>query len=63
MIIKPVNCKQVYDPDNGDYLPADGRNVELNQYWARRLVDNDIEEVKTDIEQKTQEKKVTKNGN
>lgn len=63
MIIKPVNDKQVYDPDNGDYLPADGRNVELNQYWARRLVDNDVEEVTTDIEQKTQEKKVTKNGN
>lgn len=45
MIIKPVNNKQVYDPNNGDYLPVDGRNVEYNQYWARRLTNNDVEEV------------------
>lgn len=59
MIIKPVNGKQVYDPDNGDYLSVDGRNVEFNQYWARRLTNNDVEEVKN-IKVK-QEKKVEKN--
>lgn len=61
MIIKPVNAKQVYDPNNGDYLPTDGRNVEFNQYWARRLTNNDVEEV-TNIKVK-QEKKVAKNDN
>lgn len=61
MIIKPVSDKRVYDPDNGDYLPADGRNVEFNQYWARRLTNNDVEEV-TNIKVK-QEKKVAKNDN
>ncbi|OCG24728.1 hypothetical protein A9G11_03480 [Gilliamella sp. wkB108] len=59
MIIKPVNGKQVYDPDNGDYLPIEGRNIEFNQYWARRLTNNDVEEV-TNIKVK-QEKKGTKN--
>ncbi|WP_081297895.1 MULTISPECIES: DUF2635 domain-containing protein [unclassified Gilliamella] len=44
MIIKPINNKQVYDPDNGDYLPKGGRHVEFNQYWARRLANNDVEE-------------------
>lgn len=61
MIIKPVNNKQVYDPNNGDYLPVGGRNVEYNQYWARRLTNNDVEEV-TNIKVK-QEKKVAKNDN
>ncbi|WP_081295693.1 DUF2635 domain-containing protein [Gilliamella sp. Fer4-1] len=45
MIIKPINNKQVYDPDNGDYLPKVGRHVEFNQYWARRLANNDVEEI------------------
>ncbi|TEA26403.1 DUF2635 domain-containing protein [Candidatus Schmidhempelia bombi] len=61
MIIKPVNDKQVYDPDNGDYLPANGRNVEFNQYWARRLVNNDVEEVKTSNFNK--KKRVEQNDN
>ncbi|NUF48641.1 DUF2635 domain-containing protein [Gilliamella sp. ESL0250] len=61
MIIKSVNNKQVYDPDNGDYLPTNGRNVEFNQYWARRLTNNDVEEV-TNIKVK-QEKRVAKNDN
>lgn len=61
MIIKPVSGKRVYDPNNGDYLPADGRNVEFNQYWARRLTNNDVEEI-TNIKVK-QEKRVAKNDN
>jgi len=61
MIIKPVSNKQIYDPDNGDYLPLCGRNVEFNQYWARRLANNDVVEI-TNIKVK-QEKKVTKDGN
>lgn len=61
MIIKPVSNKQIYDPDNEDYLPLCGRNVEFNQYWARRLANNDVVEI-TNIKVK-QEKKVTKDGN
>lgn len=47
MKVKPINGKKVYDPDRGDFLPEEGRNVEYSQYWARRIVDNDVEEVVT----------------
>jgi len=46
MFIKPVAGRQVPDPDRGDLLPAEGRNVEPHQYWLRRLDDGDIIEAK-----------------
>lgn len=45
MFLKPVAGRQVPDPDRGDTLPAEGRNVEPNQYWLRRLDDGDVIEV------------------
>jgi len=44
MYLKPTAGTQVPDPDRGDVLPADGRNVELNQYWQRRIADGDVVE-------------------
>ncbi len=40
--IKPVENRIVPDPYMNDALPAEGRKVELDQYWNRRLLDGDI---------------------
>lgn len=39
--IKPTPGYQVRMP-NGNVLPADGVEVEMNSYWLRRLEDNDV---------------------
>lgn len=43
MYLKPVSGRQVPDPDRGDLLPAEGREVADQQYWHRRLQDGDVE--------------------
>lgn len=44
--LKPANNNlKVRDPALGDYLPVDGRPVELNTYWRRRLKDESVVEV------------------
>lgn len=42
MFVKPVNGRQVPDPDRGDLLPEAGREVEPNQFWNRRVADGDV---------------------
>ena len=42
MYIKPVENRQVPDPETGRDLPKEGREVEKTQYWTRRLKDGDI---------------------
>lgn len=44
MFVKPTAGRQVPDPDRGDTLPADGREVEPTQYWQRRVNDGDVVE-------------------
>lgn len=44
MFVKPVEGRQVPDPDRGGFLPPEGRNVEPHQYWLRRLADGDVTE-------------------
>lgn len=44
MYVKPVSDRNVPDPDRGDSLPADGREVPETQYWLRRIADGDIEQ-------------------
>ncbi len=39
--IKPAPGYQVRMP-NGNVLPADGVEVEINSYWLRRLEDGDV---------------------
>lgn len=48
MFLKPKNGKKIPDPQRGDMLPETGRNIDINQYWQRRLNDDDVEEVKPD---------------
>lgn len=41
MYVKPAADRVVPDPDRGDNLPAEGREVPETQYWLRRLADGD----------------------
>ena len=43
MYLKPKAGLAVPDPALHDYLPSNGREVEDNQYWQRRLMDGDVE--------------------
>lgn len=43
MFVKPVEGRQVPDPERGGaLLPAEGRNVTPSQYWFARQEDGDI---------------------
>jgi hypothetical protein len=44
MYVKPVSGRQVPDPEKGGYLPEEGREVEPNVYWLRRVQDGDVTE-------------------
>ena len=44
MFIQPIEGLTVPDPDRGDTLPPEGRNVEPTQYWQRRIADGDVVE-------------------
>lgn len=44
LFVKPIAGRAVPDPDRGDTLPPEGRNVEPSQYWQRRIVDGDVVE-------------------
>ena len=44
MFVKPVEGRRVPDPQRGDTLPAEGREVEPTQYWQRRVADGDVVE-------------------
>ena len=42
MFVIPTAGSSVPDPDRGDFLPAEGREVEEKQYWYRRIADGDV---------------------
>ncbi len=44
MFVKPVKGRSVPDPARGDLLPAEGRNVDEND-WLRREAAGDIRRV------------------
>ena len=44
MFIKPINNKQIPDPVRGGFLPEQGAEVDVNDiYWQRRINDGDVE--------------------
>lgn len=45
MYLKPTAGRTVPDPERGDALPPEGREVEATQYWQRRINDGDAAEV------------------
>ncbi|MBW4791021.1 DUF2635 domain-containing protein [Pseudomonas tolaasii] len=40
--VRPVAGRAVPDPEAGDLLPVEGREVPDNAWWRRRLADGDI---------------------
>lgn len=44
MYVIPAKGRQVPDPFMGGNLPPEGREVEANQYWHRRVNDEDVTE-------------------
>lgn len=42
MYLFPAQGRTVADPDRGDQLPAEGREVQFTQYWQRRVADGDV---------------------
>ena len=48
--LKPAEGRAVPDLERGDLLPADGRDVELSDYWLRRLADGDVVEAAEAVE-------------
>ncbi|GAB5992923.1 DUF2635 domain-containing protein [Aeromonas enteropelogenes] len=67
MFVKPNDGRSVPDPDRGDLLPDEGREVSQSQYWFRRQLDGDVsialspEQAVTE-EPETQPKVVSKKG-
>lgn len=42
MYVKPVDGRQVPDPERGGLVPTEGAEVPRSQYWIRRLADGDV---------------------
>lgn len=42
--VVPAVGRVVPDPDRGDNLPSEGRDVVRSPYWARRIKDQDVTE-------------------
>ncbi|MFM0495595.1 MULTISPECIES: DUF2635 domain-containing protein [Paraburkholderia] len=59
MYVKPVSGRQVPDPEKGGYLPEEGREVEPNVYWLRRVQDGDVTEAVTAADEPKSVKKGT----
>jgi len=53
MILIPKPGLRVRDPQMGDALPADGREVVDSTYWRRRLRDGDVTQGKPKTVAKT----------
>lgn len=43
--LKPAPGMQIPDLALGDFLPEEGRLVEMNSYWTHRIRDKDVIEV------------------
>lgn len=44
MFVKPASGRQVPDPERGGILSPEGREVEANVFWLRRLSEGDVVE-------------------
>lgn len=45
MKVKPASGRTIPDPEKGGALPLEGRDVERNAYWLRRISEGDVVEV------------------
>lgn len=44
MYVIPTGELKIRDPDRGDHLPPEGREVPPSPFWDRRLRDGDVVE-------------------
>ncbi|GAB7527913.1 hypothetical protein PS3A_03190 [Pseudomonas sp. 3A(2025)] len=42
VLVKPAEGRLVRNPDTYEALPAEGKAIEMNSYWQRRLMAGDI---------------------
>lgn len=42
VLLKPAEGRLVRNPDTYEALPAEGKAVEMNSYWQRRLIAGDV---------------------
>ena len=41
-ILKPIGGAKIRDPKTKEFLPEDGRRVEMTTYWNRRIQDGTV---------------------
>ncbi len=41
-ILKPIDGVKIRDPKTREYLPQEGRLVEMTSYWNRRIQDGTV---------------------
>ena len=56
IFLKPKEGIKVRDPHTGNYLPEEGKEVELSSYWKRRMKDGDAVETKKPKKEKSSTK-------
>lgn len=44
MYVKPTPGSTVPDPQRGGSLPPEGRNVDVDQYWLKRIAEGHVVE-------------------
>ena len=42
VFVKPLEGVRIRDPKTRDVLPENGKRVELNTYWSRRIKENSV---------------------
>lgn len=52
--LKPVSGIKIRDPKTKDFLPAEGRRIEMNVYWNRRIQDGTVVADNSSTEPKTE---------
>lgn len=55
--LKPAkDTLKVRDPATGEYLPTEGKEVEVTSYWRRRIKDGDVVEASKPRKSRTSSK-------
>lgn len=62
MYVIPAAGRTCPDPYKGDNVPKEGREVEANQYWYRRIADGDVVETVRPAQVEDAQVKSTKKG-
>ena len=61
-ILKPVGGVKIRDPKTREYLPQEGRLVEMTSYWNRRIQDGTVTVAAFESQTVTKTEKFLKKG-